>query len=99
MNLGGLTGSRKAICKSRFGHLKLCLYCVWIVLECDYNIKWISVIVTIRSVIANLVTIMKVLCKDYVTYVYILYVCICIILNADLECKSMQTEKITYSYV
>ena len=32
-------GRQKAICKSRPGHLWLYQYCVWVVLECGYNVK------------------------------------------------------------
>ena len=37
VNLSGLTGLEKAVCKSRLGHLQLCFYHLWIVLECGYN--------------------------------------------------------------
>ena len=32
-------GRQKAVCKSRPGHLWLYQYCVWVVLECGYNVK------------------------------------------------------------
>ena len=32
-------GRQKAVCKSRPGHLWLYQYCVWVVLECSYNVK------------------------------------------------------------
>ena len=42
----GLTGSAKAACKSRPGHLQSYTWCVWIVPECSFNVAiaviWIS---------------------------------------------------------
>ena len=32
-------GRQKVVCKSRPGHLWLYQYCVWVVLECGYNVK------------------------------------------------------------
>ena len=37
--LNGWSGSAKAVCKSRPGHLWLYQYCVWVVLECGYDVK------------------------------------------------------------
>ena len=39
VHLHGLTGSRKAACKSRLGYLYQYAWCGWTVQECSFNVR------------------------------------------------------------
>ena len=60
MHLHSLTGLRKAACESRLGYLYQYAWCAWTVQECSVNVRlyinWISVVVPIRTVLAEMVT-------------------------------------------
>ena len=60
MHLHGLTGLRKAACESRLGYLYQYAWSAWTVQECNFNVRlyinWISVVVPIRTVLAETVT-------------------------------------------
>ena len=53
VHLHGLTGSKKAVCESRLGHLYTYALCAWIFLGCSFNVNLVSVVVPFETIFAN----------------------------------------------